>query len=176
MSKYKQEILQIARQTIEGYVKERKIPKASPDDPIFKEKRGVFVTLMKHHQLRGCIGRFDPDESFLAVLQKMAVSSATEDYRFPPVSADELKDIEIEVSVLSPLKKIASLDSFIVGRHGIYMKKGSRASTFLPQVATEQGWDKEETLKHLCLKAGLDQDGWKDAEFYIYTSAIIKEK
>ena len=130
---------------------------------------------MKHGELRGCIGRFDPDEDFLTILQKMAIASATEDYRFTPVTAGELKDIEIEVSILSPLKKIESLDEFVVGEHGIYMKKGVRSSTFLPQVAPEQGWDKEETLRHLSLKAGLDQDGWKDAEFYIYTSTIIKE-
>jgi len=172
----KKEILQIARQTIESYVRGRKVPKVTPKSAIFKEKRGVFVTLMKHGKLRGCIGRFDPDKDFLVILQKMAVASATQDDRFPPVTAGELKDIEIEVSILSPLKKIGSLDEFVVGEHGIYMKKGSRASTFLPQVATEQGWDKEETLRHLSLKAGLDQDGWKDAEFYIYTSTIIKEK
>jgi len=170
------EILQIARQTIETYVREKKIPMVTPKAAIFKEKRGVFVTLMKHGALRGCIGRFDPDENFLTILQKMAVASATKDYRFSPVTAGELKDIEIEVSILSPLKKIGSLDEFVVGEHGIYMKKGARASTFLPQVATEQGWDKEKTLRHLSLKAGLDQDGWKDAEFYIYTSTIIKEK
>ena len=173
---FAEEILQIARQTIESYVREKNVPKITPKASIFKEKRGVFVTLMKHGELRGCIGRFDPDQDFLVILQKMAVASATQDDRFPPVTPGELKDIEIEVSILSPLKKIESLDEFVVGEHGIYMKKGSRASTFLPQVATEQGWDKEETLRHLSLKAGLDQDGWKDAEFYIYTSAIIKEK
>jgi len=172
----KKEILKIARETIEKYVREKNVPKITPKAAIFKEKRGVFVTLMKHGQLRGCIGRFNPDENFLAVLQKMAVSSATQDYRFSPVVASELKDIEIEVSILSALRKIRSLDEFVVGEHGIYMKKGPRASTFLPQVATEQGWDKKETLMHLSLKAGLDQSAWKGAEFYIYTSTIIKGK
>ncbi len=171
-----EEILHIARATIEKYVKERNVPEVNAKSAIFKEKRGVFVTLMKHGELRGCIGRFEPDEDLLTVLQKMAIASAAQDYRFPPVTAGELKDIEIEVSILSPLKKIKSLDEFIVGEHGIYMKKGLRSSTFLPQVATEQGWDKEETLRHLSLKAGLGEDGWKDAEFYIYTSTIIKEK
>jgi AmmeMemoRadiSam system protein B/AmmeMemoRadiSam system protein A len=172
----KAEILKIARETITSYIKERKVPQFTPESKIFKEKRGVFVTLMKHGDLRGCIGRFEPDEDFLAVLQKMAVESSTQDYRFPPVTEDELKDIEIEVSILSPLKKIGSLDEFIAGKHGIYMRKGMRSSTFLPQVALEQGWDKEETLRHLCLKAGLDPYAWKkDAEFYIYTSTIINE-
>lgn len=174
--KEKEEILKIAAETIVSYIKERKIPEFTPESKIFKEKRGVFVTLMKKGELRGCIGRFEPDEDFLTLLQKMAVESSTQDYRFPPVTAEELKDIEIEVSILSPLKKVDSLDEFIVGRHGIYMKKGFRSSTFLPQVASEQGWDKEETLRHLCLKAGLDPDAWKEgAEFYIYTSTIINE-
>jgi AmmeMemoRadiSam system protein B/AmmeMemoRadiSam system protein A len=169
------EILDIARKTIESYVREKKIPGIIPESAVFKEKRGVFVTLMKRGQLRGCIGRFQPDEDFLTVLQKMAVASATQDYRFSPVTADELKDIEIEVSVLSPLKKIESLDEFVVGKHGIYMKRGIRSSTFLPQVAPEQGWDKQDTLRHLSIKAGLGEDGWKGAEFYIYTSTIIHE-
>lgn len=174
----RREILGIARETIEKYVRERKVPQVIAKSPIFLERRrGVFVTLMKKGELRGCIGCFEPDDTLLASLQKMAVASATQDYRFSPVTAGELKDIEVEVSILSPLKKIASLDEFVAGEHGIYMRQGLRTATFLPQVAAEQGWDKEETLRHLCLKAGLDTEAWKEgAEFYIYTSTIIKEK
>lgn len=173
----KKEILYIARKTIEEYLNKKKIPEITPKSSILKERRrGVFVTLMKHGILRGCIGCFEPEGTLLESLQRMAVASATQDYRFPAVRAGELEDIEIEVSILSPLRKIKSLDEFMIGKHGIYMRKAGRSATFLPQVATEQGWDKDETLKHLSLKAGLGEDGWKDgAEFYVYTTTILKE-
>jgi AmmeMemoRadiSam system protein A len=107
----------------------------------------------------------------------MAIAAATQDYRFSPVTYDELKTIDIEISVLSPLKKIASIDEIELGKHGIYIMKGSFGGTFLPQVAAETGWTKEEFLGHCAQdKAGIGWSGWKDADIFIYSATIIKEK
>ena len=110
------------------------------------------------------------------VVRDMAISASTKDYRFDPVTTDELKDIEIEISVLTPLKKIDSIDEFELGKQGIYIKKGFSAGTFLPQVAESTGWSKEEFLGHCARdKAGLGWDGWKDAALYTYEAIIIEE-
>ena len=138
---------------------------------------GAFVTLNEHGELRGCIGRFDAYEPLYKVVQDMAVASATQDYRFQPVRPDELKDIEIEISVLTPMRRIASADEFDPGRHGIYVRKGNRSGTFLPQVAKETGWSKEELLGHCARdKAGIGWDGWKDAELYVYEAFVFGER
>ena len=144
---------------------------------ILKEKGyGVFVTLHLNGRLRGCIGRFVSDESLHATIREMAVSAAFSDPRFPSLSRSEAPRVEIEVSVLSPLKKIASVDEFKLGRDGIYMVKGSRHGTFLPQVAEETGWDTEEFLGHCARdKAGIGYDGWKDADLYTYQTEVVKE-
>jgi len=106
----------------------------------------------------------------------MAISAATQDYRFPVVSLNELNEIEMEISVLTPLKKISSIDEIELGRDGIYIIKGSRSGTFLPQVATDTGWNLEEFLGHCARdKAGIGWDGWKDAEIYIYQAIVFHE-
>ena len=144
---------------------------------ILKEKGyGVFVTLRLDGQLRGCIGRFVSDESLHATIREMAKSAAFSDPRFPSLSRKEAPRVDIEVSVLSPLKKIVSIDEFNLGRDGIYMIKGSRHGTFLPQVAAETGWDREEFLGHCARdKAGIGWEGWKDAELYTYQTEVVKE-
>jgi len=110
-------------------------------------------------------------------VQDMTIAAATEDYRFSRVVSDELSTIDMEISVLSPLKLIKSIDEFELGKHGIYIKKGSRGGTFLPQVATETGWTKEEFLGHCAQdKAGIGWTGWKDADIYIYTAIVFGEK
>ena len=107
----------------------------------------------------------------------MAVSSSTQDSRFPPVKPDELDKIDIEISVLTPLKKIENIDEITLGKHGIYLKKGFASGTFLPQVATETGWTLEEFLGHCARdKAGIGWDGWKEAEIYTYEAIIFSEK
>jgi len=127
--------------------------------------------------LRGCIGRFEPDEPLYRVVQEMAIAAATEDYRFPPVTPQELGELDIEISVLTPLRKISSIDEIQLGRHGIYIKKGGRAGTFLPQVATETGWSKEEFLGYCARdKAGLGWNGWKDADIYVYEALVFSEQ
>ena len=149
------------------------------DSPVgvLKEKGyGVFVTLHLYGRLRGCIGRFESSSSLHDTIREMARSAAFSDPRFPSLSRKEALWVEIEVSVLSPLKRIASIEEFKLGRDGIYMIKGSRHGTFLPQVASETGWSTEEFLGHCAQdKAGIGYDGWRDAELYTYQTVVINE-
>jgi AmmeMemoRadiSam system protein A len=137
---------------------------------------GVFVTLHLGGRLRGCIGRFTSDETLSETIREMAGSAAFHDPRFPALSRSEAHQIEIEVSVLSPLKKIDSIDEFKLGRDGIYIIKGRHHGTFLPQVAEETGWSTEEFLGHCARdKAGIGWDGWKDADLYTYQTEVVNE-
>lgn len=175
----KKTLLSIARNTIVVYINERKIPEVDDKNfsPNLKMHAGAFVTLKENGELRGCIGRFTADIPLWKVVQQMAVASATEDSRFLPVTAREVPKLEIEISVLSPMKKICSADEIVLGKHGIYIKKGYASGTFLPQVATETGWNKEEFLGHCSRdKAGLSWDGWKTAEVYTYEACVFGEK
>ncbi len=169
-------LLKLARETIRSYVSTGKIPVIETENlsPVLKTPAGAFVSLYKNKELRGCIGRFDPDQPLYKVVQDMAVASSTRDTRFNPVKSDELGNIKIEISVLTPLKKINSPDEIILGKHGIYMKKGYNSGTFLPQVATSTGWTKEEFLGHCSRdKAGMGWDGWKTAELYTYEAIVF---
>ena len=144
---------------------------------IMKEKGyGVFVTLYLDGRLRGCIGRFTSPSSLNSTIREMARSAAFSDPRFPSLSRREAPRVEIEVSVLSPLKKIESIDEFKLGRDGIYMIKGANHGTFLPQVAEETDWNTEEFLGHCARdKAGIGYYGWKEAELYTYQTEVVKE-
>ena len=140
----------------------------------FKEKCGAFVSLHKQGRLRGCIGHFGEDLPLHEIVAEMARAAAFEDPRFMPVTKDELDDIDIEVSVLTPMRRIQSLDEFQLHKHGIYIKKGYRSGTFLPQVADEVNWTKEEFVSHCAQnKAGIGWDGWKDAELYVYEAIVF---
>jgi MEMO1 family protein len=177
--KDKDDLMKIARNTLDTYIKEGKKPKidTSGYSETIKQNCGAFVTLKINGELRGCIGRFMPDKPLYQIIQDMAVSSSTEDYRFSKVTKDELEKIEIEISVLSPLKKIKSSDDFVLGKHGIYMVKNGLSGTFLPQVATETEWTKEEFLGHCARdKAGIGWDGWKTADLYVYTAVVFGEE
>ena len=135
---------------------------------------GAFVSLHKHGRLRGCIGHFGEDTPLYKTVYRMAKAAAFEDPRFPKVSMSELPDIDIEISVLTPMKRIHSIEEFQLGKQGIYMRKGNRAGTFLPQVADEVTWTKEEFLGHCAQdKAGIGWDGWKTAELYTYEAIIF---
>ena len=163
-------LLEIARKTLEEYLSGKKLSPLKIDDPVLKEKRGVFVTLKKHGNLRGCIGYIMPVLPLFEAVRKMAIESATNDPRFPPVTFEELKDIEIEISVLTVPKQVKSADEIVLGRDGVIVERGFHKGVFLPQVATETGWSKEEFLSNLCAhKAGLPPDAWKDPETKLYT-------
>jgi MEMO1 family protein len=140
-----------------------------------KKQLGAFVTLKVNGALRGCIGRFISSDPLYLVVRESALSSAFEDPRFTPLTKDEFDKIEIEITVLGPLKKINDISEIVLGKHGIYIKKGMRSGTMLPQVATENKWTVEEFLGYTSRdKAGIGWTGWKDAEIYIYEGVVLR--
>lgn len=175
----RRQLLRIARGTIENAVRGDKAwsTDTASLSPALKERCGAFVTLNENGRLRGCIGHFGSDLPLYKVVEEMAVAAATEDPRFMPVNISELDRIEIEISVLTPLKRIHDISEFQYGRQGIYMRKGYHSGTFLPQVAQEVNWTKEEFLGHCAQdKAEIGWDGWRDAELYTYEAIIFKEE
>lgn len=163
----KKVLLKIARDTLEGWIREGKKPILPDAGGNLAVSTGAFVTLHKKGELRGCIGNMVGLGPLAETVQNMAVAAATEDPRFPNVRPDELKDIDIEISVLSPMKRIKDVSEIEVGRHGILLGLGWNRGVLLPQVATEQGWDREVFLTHTCYKAGLPGDAWKNPETII---------
>ncbi len=177
----KEHLLQIARHSIDSYLRTGILPSpVMKDIPAnLKVSAGAFVTLWKNNQLRGCIGSFLSQKPLYQLIQEMAVSSATNDTRFAPVSPKELEEISIEISVLTPLQRIHSVSEFKLGRDGIYMINGHQSGTFLPQVYEETHWDTEEFLGHCARdKARIGWEGWKDknTELYTYQAIVFGEK
>ena len=169
-------LLQIAKETVESYIKTKKTLEFSNEYPVLEKHLGAFVTIKKHGQLRGCIGRFQPDIPLYQVVMEMAVSAATEDHRFYPVTEDELDELEYEISALSPLKEVDSWKDIQINKHGVQIRKGLRSGVFLPQVATENNWDLDTFMSVLCQqKAGLPADCWKDTEteIYVFTAQVF---
>jgi AmmeMemoRadiSam system protein B/AmmeMemoRadiSam system protein A len=178
-AKDKATLMNIARTTIENCVKGEKVPDFDVDSPILKEKRGAFVTIHEHGQLRGCIGYIEAIKPLYLTIREMAQAAALNDPRFNPVSPQELSSLDLEISVLSPLKKIEDVNEIQIGKHGVLLKKGYYQGVFLPQVATEQGWDRTTFLNELCYKAGIsDPDCWrdKDADLYIFSAEVFEEE
>lgn len=138
---------------------------------------GAFVTLHENGQLRGCIGRMGSDERLADLVAAMAKAAAFEDPRFPPVEATELDSIVIEITVLGPMEKLSDPTDLVIGRHGLYINHRSRSGVLLPQVATEQGWDKWEFLDRVCWKAGLPEGSWKEpgARVYVFEGLVFGE-
>ncbi len=154
-------LLRLARQTIELYLKSGKTPEIKIEEEYLKENRGAFVTLKVSDQLRGCIGYPLPYKPLQETIIDVAISAATQDYRFSPLTYEELQDVKIEISVLSLPELIKDVKQIEVGRHGIIITKGPNKGLLLPQVPLEYDWDLETYLRHGCLKAGLDEDEWK---------------
>lgn len=171
-------LLKLARETITEYIRKGTTPEidAGRISATLKTPCGAFVTLNKNNSLRGCIGRFNASQPLWKVVQSMAIAAATQDYRFDKVKLNEISQLKIEISVLTPLKRIQSADEFIMGKHGIYIKRGNASGTFLPQVANQTKWSKEEFLGHCSQdKAGIGWDGWKTAELYTYEALVFGE-
>jgi len=171
-------LLKLARTTITNYIQKGQSPDGVeiPLSDNLKVKAGAFVTLKENGTLRGCIGNFQPDIPLYKVVQRMAIAASSQDYRFSKVTAGEINQLEIEISVLTLLHRIQSIDELVLGKHGIYIKKGGHSGTFLPQVATETGWNKEQFLGHCAQdKAGIGWNGWKDAELYVYEALVFSE-
>jgi len=173
------QLLEIARKTIILHVREGKVLEPEVKDEALSEVRGVFVTLRKQGRLRGCIGNIVGREPLYCGVRNMAIAASCEDPRFRPVEEDELDQLEIEISVLSPLKKISAAEEIELGRHGVLVQGRGRSGVYLPQVAAETGWSKEEFLTSLCSqKAGLASDAWRtgQAELYVFSCQVFKEK
>lgn len=162
-------LLDVARKSIDAAVKGKPVIEFEPPTERLKEPKGVFVTLNKNGNLRGCIGYIQAVKPLYKSVSEMAVSAALKDPRFPPVSEQEIPDLSIEVSVLTPLRKLEKPEDVKVGRDGIYIKRGISSGLLLPQVATEYGWDRETFLEQTCYKAGLPSKAYKDPDTEIYT-------
>ena len=173
----KQKLLAIAKASIIEAVTGKKQDSSKVTEERLNENCGAFVTIKKHGQLRGCIGYIIAVKPLYETVRDVAASAAIKDTRFRPMVEDELKDMELEVSALTPLKRITDPSEIEVGKHGIYMKRGFYSGLLLPQVATEYGWDRETFLQHTCRKAGLPTDAWKDesTEIYIFSAEVFSE-
>ncbi|MDD5108877.1 MAG: AmmeMemoRadiSam system protein B [Candidatus Omnitrophica bacterium] len=172
-------LINIARQAIEKYLKTSTKLQVNETDPVLNQKMGAFVTLTKYGELRGCIGNLVGTEPLYLTVGNMAIEAAVDDPRFHPLSLSELKDIDLEISVLSLLERVDSAEKIELGKHGVLVKRGINSGVFLPQVATETGWSKEEFLSQLCSqKANLPADAWKDknTELYIFSAEVFSEK
>lgn len=175
------DLLKLARRSIEARLENQQAPKLPPEvleaHPILGEERGAFVTLTIGGQLRGCIGNIRGVAPLDSTIERMAVAAATEDPRFPPVQAAELDRIAIEISVLTPFKRISDPEEIEVGRDGLYIEKGMNRGLLLPQVATEYGWDRYTFLDQTCRKAGLPDGAWREgADIYIFSAQIFNEE
>ena len=171
-------LLKIACDSVEAAVTGKPLPPVKVGDDELAEKRGCFVTLKNGERLRGCLGQFTSDIPLAQLVAQMAKASATEDPRFlfSRITAKELASLAIEISVLSKLKKTDDPLSLRLGTDGIYIKRGIAAGCFLPQVAEETGWTKEEFLSYCCAhKAGLPADAWNDkkTEVFLFTAEIF---
>jgi AmmeMemoRadiSam system protein A len=173
----KKQILQIARKSLEEYFLGADFEMNNLTGAL-RENRGAFVTLKKHGQLRGCIGYVKGIKPLGEAVAELAIEAATGDPRFSPVTASELPDIDIEISAMTPLERVKNADDIVVGRHGLYIKKGYKAGLLLPQVATEWNWNREKFLEQTCYKAGLDKQSWKekDTEIFSFTAEVFGEK
>ncbi|MCP4653290.1 MAG: AmmeMemoRadiSam system protein B [Candidatus Omnitrophica bacterium] len=173
----KQILINIARTTLQAHLRGKKIPKFESITGNITQKRGAFVTLNKDGQLRGCIGRIVADIPLYEVISKQAIDAALNDSRFPRVTFEELEDIEIEISVLTPFTKVKDIEEIKVGKHGLMIRKGFSSGLLLPQVPIEWGWEREAFLEHTCQKAGLPPTAYKssDADLYKFSAIVFGE-
>jgi AmmeMemoRadiSam system protein A len=174
-SEEKKELLELAREVIRHFVEEQKVKEYSPKNESLRKEKGAFVTLKKRGALRGCIGYVEGVYPLYETVMQAAVLAATEDPRFPPVTKEELKDLEIEISVLSPLQQIKDPSLVQVGKHGLVISQAEYRGLLLPQVATENRWSRETFLDEACLKAGLPADAWKKgAKIQIFEAIVFR--
>jgi AmmeMemoRadiSam system protein B/AmmeMemoRadiSam system protein A len=172
-------LLGIARESITSFVRDGKRKSFQEKDPVLNKPMGAFVTLHENGQLRGCIGNMVGSLPLYQTVANMAIEAATGDPRFPVLSPAEIDRIDIEISVLSPLKRVSGYQDIRIPGHGVIVKSAFGGGVYLPQVATETGWTREEFLTSLCgQKAGISPDAWKDgsAELYVFTAEVFGEK
>jgi len=173
----KRVLLRIARASIEAEL-EGKTPPETARKGTLEEKRGAFVSLKKRGKLRGCIGFIESRKSLAKTVEEMASAAAFQDPRFPPLRKEELQDLKVEVSVLTPLRRVSDVGEIEIGTHGLYVRRGGRAGLLLPQVATEWRWDRDTFLKEPGRKAGLAPDAWRDpeTEIYVFSADVFGEE
>ena len=172
-------LMEIARESVRAAVAGRTPAPTQTDDEELTAKRGVFVTLKSGERLRGCIGTFSATSPLVRAVEEMARASSTEDPRFldDAIRPHEVDDLNIEISVLHPLERIEDPLDFELGKHGIYVRNGYFSGCYLPQVAAETGWSKEEFLSSCCAhKAGLARQAWKDpnTEVFRFACEIVR--
>lgn len=167
-------LLRLARDAIEMYLRSGSLPVVSVDDPVLNRRAGAFVTLWQGAELRGCIGHIKADRPLYRAVQEMAVAAASSDTRFDPLSLDELGSLTVEISVLSPLRRITSIEQVEVGRHGLVIAKDGRRGLLLPEVATERAWDRYAFADAVCWKAGLPAGCWRaGATMHTFTAIVF---
>lgn len=171
-------ILQQARHTIAETIGVESLAPAIIDDKTLRMTCGVFVTIIRSGRLRGCIGMIESEKPLYRTVAEMAAAAARHDPRFPGIDAREFSDVSIEVSVLSPLRRIAGLDDIVIGQHGLVVQKEMTRGLLLPQVASEHGWNALTFVEETCAKAGLPPDAWKDerVELYVFTAEVFGEE
>ncbi len=173
----KEQLLTIARTVIEKSVKGERAAEFKPSKGALRDKCGAFVTIHKAGTLRGCIGLIEAVKPLYQSVAEMARAAALDDPRFPSITLEEVDELDLEISVLSPLKEIDNVEEIEVGRHGIIIQRGMHKGLLLPQVATEYGWDRKTFLEHTCQKAGLPKDAWreKDTSIKIFSAIVFGE-
>ena len=170
-----QRLLALARQALEARVGQRPAPVLERRG-VLDEARGAFVTIRRHGELRGCLGRIAADAPLADTVADLGASVSDSDPRFNPGAPAELEEIDVEISVLTPEREVHSVSEIEPGRHGLIVKKGSRSGLLLPQVATEQGWDAETFVSQTCRKAGLPPDAWKrGARLFVFEAEVFGE-
>lgn len=172
--KEQRELLELARSSITAFAMGETLPPATSSAPALNEAHGVFVTLTKDGELRGCIGYIETEAPLIEATQEAALKAAFEDPRFDPVTAEELDQISIEISILSPVERVEDVTKIEVGKHGLILELGPFRGLLLPQVATEYGWTREEFLEHTARKAGLPPTAWKQPNAKLSTFTVQK--
>jgi AmmeMemoRadiSam system protein A len=169
-------LLELARDSIRCHLQGLDLPDLRDPSEGMQSARGAFVTLTRKGALRGCIGRIEAVRPLWITVREMAIAAACQDSRFPPVEADELARLDLEISVLSDLVPASGPKEIRIGTHGIYLRTRQRSGLLLPQVASERGWTPEQFLDRTCLKAGLPEGAWKkEAEILLFSCEIFDE-
>lgn len=170
-------LLDLARRSIVAAVEGRDSPGEFPELSESRNYGGAFVTLQRRGRLRGCVGQVLPGEALVRTIAYCARAAALDDPRFQPVRPDELREIEVELSILSPFEAIAP-GEIEAGKHGLMVSRGSRRGVLLPQVAAQFRWNGLRLLEETCVKAGLDRDAWKDPETRVeaFTAEVFSER
>ncbi len=168
-------LLRQVKDSIKARLDGSELPADIPESKVLKEKRGGFVTLKKNGNLRGCIGYIEAYKPLYKTIREMALAAAFDDPRFPELDIAEWPELEIEISVLTPLREIDDPEIIEVGRHGLLVQHGGSSGLLLPQVPAEYGWNREEFLAHTCQKAGLAPDCWRRSgcQLFIFSAEVF---